>query len=160
MCQRWSLVEQIFTSVVSRGRGNTRKRQTGPPRICGAFQWYFAWQRVNLRLRKLDGAAFRRTELANLTKILRSAALEVESTPLLRQTPLYTHVTKMPRTSLAHARARRDPGVGGCQNSAVHHLEVWFCKILARSNYMCGQRWDLLERIFISESRKLTAATG
>ena len=25
---------------------------------------------------------------------------------------------------------------------------------------MCGQRWGLLERIFISESRKLTAATG
>ena len=87
-------------------------------------------------------------------------AIRSLGTPLLRQTPLYTHVTKMPRTSLAHARARRDPGVGGCQNSAVHHLEVWFCKILARSNYMCGQRWGLLERIFISESRKLTAATG
>ena len=25
---------------------------------------------------------------------------------------------------------------------------------------MCGQRWGLLERIFISESRKLTATTG
>ena len=44
-------------------------------------------------------------------------------------------------------------------NTAVPHLEAWFCKILARSNYMCGQRWGLLERIFISESRKLTAAT-
>ena len=75
-------------------------------------------------------------------------------------TAVYAPVTKMPRTSLAHARARRDPGVGGCQNSAVHHLEVWFCKILARSNYMCCQRWGFLERIFISESRKLTAATG
>ena len=73
-------------------------------------------------------------------------------------TAVYAPVTKMPRTSLAHARARRDPGVGGCQNSAVH--QVWFCKILARSNYMCGQRRGLLERIFISESRKLSAATG
>ena len=25
---------------------------------------------------------------------------------------------------------------------------------------MCGQRWGLLERIFLSESRKLTATTG
>ena len=56
-------------SVVLRARGNARKRQTGPPRICGAFQWYFTWQRANLRLRKLDGEALRRTELVDLTKI-------------------------------------------------------------------------------------------
>ena len=36
------------------------------------------------------------------------------------------------------------------QNTAVHNLEVWFCKILARSNCTCGQRWGLLEQIFTS----------
>ena len=107
MWQRWSLVEQIFTSVVSRARGNTRKRQTGPPRICGAFQWYFAWQRVNLRLRKLDGEAFRRTESVNLTKIQRSAALEIELTQPVRKTPLQTKVSEVLRKSVALVRSWR-----------------------------------------------------
>ena len=56
----------------------------------------------------------------------------------------------MPRTSLARVRAWRDRGVGGCQNTALHHLEVRFCKILARSKYRCGHRWGLLEQIFTS----------
>ena len=59
-----------LTSVVLRARAGTRRHaELVPPGICGAFQWYFAWQRVNLRLRKLDGEAFRRTELVDLTKI-------------------------------------------------------------------------------------------
>ena len=65
----------------------------------------------------------------------------------------------MPRTSLAHARARRDPEVGECQNSAVHHLEVWFSKISTRSNYMCGQRRGLLKRIFISVASRARGNT-
>ena len=56
----------------------------------------------------------------------------------------------MPRTSLALVRAWRERGVGGCQNTAVHNLEVRFCKIPTRSNHMCGQRWGLLEQIFTS----------
>ena len=56
----------------------------------------------------------------------------------------------MPRTSLALVRAWRDWGVGGCQNTAVHNLEVRFCKIPTRSNHMCGERWGLLEQIFTS----------
>ena len=56
----------------------------------------------------------------------------------------------MPRTSLALVRAWRERGVGGCQNTAVHNLEVRFCKIPTRSNHMCGQRWGLLEQIFAS----------
>ena len=69
---------------------------------------------------------------------------------LLRTTPLYTLPSKMPRTSLALVRAWRERGVGGCQNTAVHNLEVRFCKIPTRSNHMCGQRWGLLEQIFTS----------
>ena len=45
-------------------------------------------------------------------------------------------------------RARRNRGGGGCQNIVVHDLEVWFRKILERSNYTRGQRWDLFEHIF------------
>ena len=56
----------------------------------------------------------------------------------------------MPHTSLALVRAWRERGVGGCQNTAVHNLEVRFCKISSRSNHMCGQRWGLLEQIFTS----------
>ena len=150
-----------FSRPSCRARAGTRgNAKLVPPRTCGAFQWYFRWQRVNLRLRKLDGEAFRRMELADLTKILRSANLEIESTPLLRKTPLWPPVPQMPRTSLALGQAWRDRGVGGCEKTAVHKLEVCFCKILTRSNYRCGQRWGLLERIFISESGKLTAATG
>ena len=145
---------------VARAREREETPNWSPPGICGAFHWYFTWQRVKVRWRKLEGEAFRSTELADLTKILQSAALEDESTPILRQTPLYTLVSKMPRTSLALIPTWREREVGGCQNTAVHHLEVWFRKILARSNYMWGQRWGLLEQIFISESRKLTAATG
>ena len=65
----------------------------------------------------------------------------------------------MPRTSLALIRTWRERGVGGCQNTAVHHLEVWFCKISARSNYMCCQRWGLLERIFISVASRARGNT-
>ena len=160
--ERWGLmewifiwpIEQILTSVVSRARARTRRHaELFPPGICGAFQWYFAWELVKVRSHKLAGNAFRTTEMADLAK-------EVESTHLLRTTPLYMLLTKMPRTSLALFPTWREQGVGGCQNTAVHHLEVWFRKILARSNYMWGQRWGLLEQIFISESRKLTAATG
>ena len=45
-------------------------------------------------------------------------------------------------------RARRNRGGGGCQNIVVHDLEVWLRTILERSNYTCGQRWDLCEHIF------------
>ena len=65
----------------------------------------------------------------------------------------------MPRTSLALIRTWRERGVGGCQNTAVHHLEVWFCKISARSNYMCCQRWGLLKRIFISVASRARGNT-
>ena len=44
----------------------------------------------------------------------------------------------------------RDRRVGGCQNTAVDNFEVWFCKISARSKYIYGQRWGLLEQIFTS----------
>ena len=86
--QRWGLFEQIFPPVVSRARGNARQRRTGPPEVCGALQLYFAWQRVEVSLRKLGGEAFLRRELADLTKTQPSAALEVEPTQLLRKTPL------------------------------------------------------------------------
>ena len=56
----------------------------------------------------------------------------------------------MPRTSLALARAWRERGLGGCQNTAVHNLQIRFCKFPTRSNHMCGQRWGLLEQIFTS----------
>ena len=69
-------------------------------RIGGAFQYCFASQSVNVRSLKLEGDAFRRTELAHLTKIERSAALEVQSTSLL-----------------AKHRCRR-----GCQRC---HAQVW-----------------------------------
>ena len=62
--------------------------------------------------------------------------------------------------SVARNWAWRNRAVGGCQNTAVHHLEVCFCKISVRSNYMCGQRWGLLQQIFISESGKRPVATG
>ena len=42
----------------------------------------------------------------------------------------------------------------------MHNLEVWFGKISVRSNYMRGQRWGLLQQIFISESGKRRVATG
>ena len=45
-------------------------------------------------------------------------------------------------------RAWRNRGGGGCQNIVVHDLEVWLRTILERSNYTCGQRWDLFEHIF------------
>ena len=44
-------------------------------------------------------------------------------------------------------------------NTAVYHLEVWFCKISARSNYMPCQRWDLLKRIFISVASRARGNT-
>ena len=47
-------------------RGNA---ELVPPGICGAFQWYFAWQRVEVKLQKLVGEAFLRRESADLTKI-------------------------------------------------------------------------------------------
>ena len=94
----------------------------------------------NWKLKHFSGRNRQRTELADLTKIQRSAALNVESTQLLRKTLLYTLASKMPRTSLALVRAWRDWGVGGCQNTTVHNLEVRFCKISSRSNYRCGQR--------------------
>ena len=56
----------------------------------------------------------------------------------------------MPRTSLALVRAWRERGVGGCQNTAVHNLQIRFSKIPTRSNHICGQRWGLLEQIFTS----------
>ena len=65
----------------------------------------------------------------------------------------------MPRTNLALLRRWRERGVGGCQNTAVYHLEVWFCKISARSNYMRCQRWDLLKRIFISVASRARGNT-
>ena len=65
----------------------------------------------------------------------------------------------MPRTSLALIRTWRERGVGGCQNTAVHHLEVWFCKISARSNSVCCQRWGLLKRIFISVASRARGNT-
>ena len=52
--------------------------------------------------------------------------------------------------NVALVRAWRNLGVGGCQNTAVHNLEVWLRKISVRSNYTCGQRWGLLEQIFRS----------
>ena len=52
--------------------------------------------------------------------------------------------------SVALQWAWRNRAAGGCQNTAVHHLEVWFCKISARSNYMCCQSGGVLKRIFIS----------
>ena len=59
-----------FSRPSCRARAGTRgNAKLVPPRTCGAFQWYFRWQRVNLRLRKLDGEAFRRMELVDLTKI-------------------------------------------------------------------------------------------
>ena len=68
--------------------------------------------------------------------------------------------SKMPRTSLALVQAWRAWGVGGCQNTTLHNLEVWFCKISSRSNYRYGQRKGSFEQIFISEFGKLIAATG
>ena len=65
----------------------------------------------------------------------------------------------MPRTSLALIRTWRERGVGGCQNTAVHHLEVWSCKISAGSNYMCCQRWGLLKRISISVASRARGNT-
>ena len=56
----------------------------------------------------------------------------------------------MPRKGVALDRAWRDRRVEGCQNPAVHNSNVWFCKTSATSNYMCGQRWGLLEQIFTS----------
>ena len=41
----------------------------------------------------------------------------------------------------------------------MHHLEVWFCKISARSNYMCCQRWGLLKRIFVSVASRARGNT-
>ena len=55
------------------------------------------------------------------------------------------------RASVTLNWAWRNRGVGGCQNAAVHHLEVWFCKISVRSNYMCGERWGWLEQICIPQ---------
>ena len=68
----------------------------------------------------------------------------------MRKTPLKTLQPKVLRTSLALVPTWRERGVGGCQNTAVHNLEVRFCKIPTRSNHMCGQRWGLLEQIFTS----------
>ena len=66
----------------------------------------------------------------------------------------------MPRTNLALVRTWRERGVGGCQNTtAAHHLEVWSCKISARSNYMCCQRWGLLKRIFMSVASRARGNT-
>ena len=42
--------------------------------------------------------------------------------------------------SVALNWAWRNRRVGGCQNTAVHNLEIRFCKIPTRSNHMCGQR--------------------
>ena len=68
-------------------------------------------------------------------------------------------MAKMPGASVALNWARPNRGVGGCQNTAVYHLEVWFCKISARSNYMRCQRWDLLKRIFISVASRARGNT-
>ena len=55
---------------VARARAGTRRRaELVPPGICGAVQWYFAWELVKVRSQKLEGNAFRKTELADLTKI-------------------------------------------------------------------------------------------
>ena len=54
---------------VARAREREEAPNWSPPEHVGACQWYFRWQRVNLRMRKLDGEAFRRMELADLTKI-------------------------------------------------------------------------------------------
>ena len=160
MCQRWILVEQIFTSVVSRARGNARKRQTGPPQNMWCFSMVF--QVATCDLWDCENWTAKHFERWNWQISPRSSDPQTwkSSQPLLRKTPLWPTVTKMPRTSLALGQAWRDRGVGGCEKTAVHKLEVCFCKILTRSNYRCGQRWGLLERIFISESRKLTSATG
>ena len=159
MCEKWSLIEQIFTSVVSRARGNARKRRTGPSQNMWCFSMVFhvatCYGCENWKADLFEGRNWQISPRSSDPQPWKSSQPRFcAKHRCIRSGP------KMPRTSLAHARARRDPGVGGCQNTAVHHLEVWFCKILARSNYMCGQRWGLLERIFISESRKLTAATG
>ena len=61
--------------------------------------------------------------------------------------------------NVALVRAWRNRGVGGLQTTAVHNLEVWFCKISARSNYMCCQRWGLLKRIFISVASRARGNT-
>ena len=42
----------------------------------------------------------------------------------------------------------------------MHNLEVLFCKISARSNYLCGQRWGVRKQSVISESGKQPVATG
>ena len=47
-------------------RGNA---ELVPPGICGALQWYFAWQRVEVGLRKLEGEAFLSRESTDLTII-------------------------------------------------------------------------------------------
>ena len=80
---------KTFSRLTCRARVGTRgNAELVPPEICVTCQWYFAWQRVEVRLRKLEGEAFLRRELADLTKIQRSAALEVEPTQLLRKTPM------------------------------------------------------------------------
>ena len=54
---------------VARARGREETPNWSPREYIVLFLWYFAWQRVNVRLRKLEGEAFRSTELADLTKI-------------------------------------------------------------------------------------------
>ena len=55
---------------------------------------------------------------------------------------------------------------GGAEDAKTPLCTTWrygfarFCQISVRSNYMCGQRWGLLQQIFISQSGKRPVATG
>ena len=70
-----------------------------------------------------------------------------EPSQLLRKTLLSTTMAKVLRESVAFNWALQNRKLGGCQNTAVHHLKLWFCKISVRSNCMCAQRWGLLKQM-------------
>ena len=69
MCKSWSLLEEIFTSVVLRAREHVQTPNWSPPEYVVLFSAVFASQSVKVRSLKLEGDAFRRMELANLTEI-------------------------------------------------------------------------------------------
>ena len=52
------------------------------------------------------------------------------------------------------------PLMGRGETGGSEDAKTPLCKISVRSNYMCGQRWGLLEQIFISESGKRPVTTG
>ena len=154
------MLKRTFISVASRARGNTCKRRTGPPQNMWCFSVLFCVGTCKSEIAQTGRQRISQDGIGRSHQDLAIRSLGSRVNPAFAQNTAVYAPDKNARTSLALIPTWRELGVGGCQNTAVHRLEVWLCKILARSNYMWDQRWGLLERIFISETRKLTAAIG